>query len=129
MIKVLFIDDDPQAHRTLGLVLPEQYALISAYTAKQGIEAARREPPDLVLLDINLPDFDGIAVLREIASRPAAPPVIMLMGAIIRQYPFARAQSAFSAQRSAPAVERPFRRCCPTVGCTLHKRKMSQHLE
>jgi len=78
MVKVLFIDDDPQAHRTLGLVLPEQYALISAYTAKQGIEAARREPPDLVLLDINLPDFDGIAVLREIASRPAAPPVIML---------------------------------------------------
>jgi DNA-binding NtrC family response regulator len=78
MVNVLFIDDDPQAHRTLELVLPEQYALISAYTAKEGIEAARREPPDLVLLDINLPDADGITVLRQIASRPAAPPVIML---------------------------------------------------
>ena len=113
MVKVLFIDDDPQAHRTLGLVLPEQYALISAYTAKQGIEAARREPPDLVLLDINLPDFDGIAVLREIASRPAAPPVIMPTGTKIRQYPFTRAESAFSAQRSAPAVERPFSTVLP----------------
>jgi DNA-binding NtrC family response regulator len=78
MVKVLFVDDDPQAHRTLDMVLPEQYTLISAYSARQGIDASAREAPDLVLLDINLPDADGIAVLREISSRPAAPPVIML---------------------------------------------------
>jgi DNA-binding NtrC family response regulator len=78
MVSILFIDDDPQAHKTLAHVLPAPYALLSAYTGRQGIEAAAREAPDLVLLDINLPDLDGIAVLRRIAARPAPPPVVML---------------------------------------------------
>jgi len=78
MIKVLFVDDDPRAHRTLEVVLPEEYTLLSAYTATQGIEAAAREAPDVILLDITLPDRDGIAALREIVARPLAPPVVML---------------------------------------------------
>ena len=78
MVKVLFVDDDPQAHKTLAHVLPEQYTLLSAYTARQGIDAAAREAPDVVLLDINLPDMDGIAALRHVAARPAAPPAVML---------------------------------------------------
>jgi CheY-like chemotaxis protein len=59
MVKVLFIDDDPQAQRTLDLVLPEPYTLVSAYSARQGIEAAKRERPDVVLLDITLPTWTG----------------------------------------------------------------------
>jgi DNA-binding NtrC family response regulator len=78
MVKVLFIDDDPQAHATLRIVLPEPYQLLSAYTARQGVETAAREGPDVVLLDINLPDMDGLAALRQIAARPLAPPVVML---------------------------------------------------
>jgi DNA-binding NtrC family response regulator len=78
MIKVLFIDDDPQAQRTLDLVLPEPYTLLSAYSARQGIEAAGRERPDVVLLDITLPDMDGIAALRQITAQPLPPPVVML---------------------------------------------------
>jgi DNA-binding NtrC family response regulator len=78
MVKVLFIDDDPQAHRTLDMVLPEQYVLISAYTARQGIDAASHEAVDVVLLDINLPDLDGIAALKAIVARPLPPPVVML---------------------------------------------------
>ena len=78
MVKVLFIDDDPQAHRTLDMVLPEPYVLISAYTARQGIEAVAHESADVVLLDINLPDLDGIAALKAIVARPLPPPVVML---------------------------------------------------
>ena len=78
MVKVLFVDDDPQAQKTLANILPEQYMLVSAYTARQGLETASRESPDLILLDINLPDMDGIAALRELAARPAAPPILML---------------------------------------------------
>jgi DNA-binding NtrC family response regulator len=80
MVKVLFIDDDPRAHETLDLVLPDLYTLASAYAAGQGIEAATRDPPDVVLLDINLPDMDGIAALRRIVALPDAPPVVMLTG-------------------------------------------------
>jgi DNA-binding NtrC family response regulator len=78
MVKVLFIDDDPQAHATLRLVLPEPYLLLSAYTARQGVETAAREGPDVVLLDINLPDMDGLRALRLIMERPLPPPVVML---------------------------------------------------
>jgi two-component system KDP operon response regulator KdpE len=77
MVKVLFIDDDPKAHAILRLVLPEPYVLLSAYTGAQGVEAAAREGPDAVLLDINLPDMDGVHVLRQITARPLAPPVVM----------------------------------------------------
>ena len=85
MVKVLFIDDEPRTHRTLEIVLPDPSVLYSAYSARQGIEAAEREGPDVVLLDINLPDMDGIAVLRRIMARPCPPPVIMLTATTIRQ--------------------------------------------
>ncbi|MCX7040991.1 MAG: sigma-54 dependent transcriptional regulator [Spirochaetes bacterium] len=80
MVKVLFVDDDPGAHRLLQHILPKVYTLLSARTGQEGLEAAAREAPDVVLLDIDLPDIDGIAVLRELAARPLAPPVVMLTG-------------------------------------------------
>ena len=78
MVRVLFIDDDPLAHETLRLILPDPYLVESAYTARQGVEAAARGGPDVVLLDINLPDMDGLRALRQIAALPLAPPVVML---------------------------------------------------
>ncbi len=80
MVKVLLVDDDTQAHATLRLILPDTYAVLSAYTARQGVEMAAREGPDVVLLDISLPDMDGLRALRQIAARPVAPPVVMLTG-------------------------------------------------
>jgi DNA-binding NtrC family response regulator len=80
MVKVLFVDDDPGAHKLLLHILPRAYTLLSARTGQEGLEAAAREAPDVVLLDIDLPDIDGIAVLRELAARPLAPPVVMLTG-------------------------------------------------
>jgi DNA-binding NtrC family response regulator len=78
MVKVLFVDDDPQAHKTLQAVLPGAYTLVSAFTGRDGETAAARERPDVVLLDIGLPDIDGIEVLKRLASKVDAPPVIML---------------------------------------------------
>jgi DNA-binding NtrC family response regulator len=78
MVTVLFIDDDPQAHSTLSFVLSEIFALASAYTGAEGLAKLERERPDVVLLDIGLPDMDGIRVLQGILSRPPAPPVVML---------------------------------------------------
>ena len=78
MVKVLLIDDDKQAHATLCLILPDTYSVLSAYTARQGVEMAARDGPDVVLLDIKLPDMDGLQALRQITARPLAPPVVML---------------------------------------------------
>jgi DNA-binding NtrC family response regulator len=78
MIRILFIDDDPQAQKTLSMVLRERYTVVSALSAAEGLEVLEKADPDVVLLDINLPDRSGLDVLDEILARPAAPPVIML---------------------------------------------------
>jgi DNA-binding NtrC family response regulator len=78
MLKVLFIDDDRPLHETFDLVLSERCTLLSAYTGAEGLEIFEREAPDVVLLDINLPDLDGVSVLRRMAARPFPPPIIML---------------------------------------------------
>jgi DNA-binding NtrC family response regulator len=78
MIRILFIDDDPQAQKTLATVLGERYVFHSALTAAEGLDALQAVDPQVVLLDINLPDRSGLDILEEILLRPLAPPVIML---------------------------------------------------
>jgi len=78
MIRVLFIDDDPQAQATLGMILAERYTVLSAASAAEGLRALHDQDPDVVLLDIDLPDRDGLALLEDIMSCPSPPPVIML---------------------------------------------------
>jgi len=78
MIRLLFIDDDPQAQRTLKLVLDGECEVSSAFTGRQGIQRVREQDPDVVLLDIALPDLNGLEVLKRIVALPAAPPVVML---------------------------------------------------
>ncbi|MBN1699980.1 MAG: sigma-54-dependent Fis family transcriptional regulator [Spirochaetales bacterium] len=78
MIRLLLIDDDPRLHETLGMVLSDEYTIISAYTGEEGIEKALIAQPDVVLLDVNLPDTDGISVLAAICSTITHPPVVML---------------------------------------------------
>ncbi len=78
MTRLLFIDDDPKAQDTLTMVLADSYHVTSAFTGEQGIEIVRDENPDVVLLDINLLDIDGLKVLEQIMAIPRPPPVVML---------------------------------------------------
>ena len=78
MIRILFVDDDPQAQKTLSMVLHKQYVVVSALSAAEGLDLLGKTDPDVVLLDINLPDVSGLDLLDQIVARPAAPPVIML---------------------------------------------------
>ncbi len=66
-----------QAHRTLKLVLENGHTILSAYTGAQGVAMARAEDPDVVLLDLRLPDSHGLEVLREILEIPLPPSVVM----------------------------------------------------
>ena len=84
MNRLLFIDDDPQAQKTLKMVLAERYSLYSAFTAASGLAMLDDIDPDLVLLDIDLPDGSGLDVLAEILQRSTPPPVIMVAGFKIR---------------------------------------------
>ena len=78
MVRVLFIDDDPRAQATLSMILAGRYTLLAACSAAEGLRALHDQDPDVVLLDIDLPDRDGLSLLEDIVSLPSPPPVIML---------------------------------------------------
>ncbi len=78
MIKVLFIDDNKPTQNTLKMILPDNYTIISAYSSTEGMERLKEENIDVILLDIDLPDRDGIKTLKAIKTTHNPPPVVML---------------------------------------------------
>jgi DNA-binding NtrC family response regulator len=78
MLKVLLVDDDRMLQESLDLALSERCTLLSALTGADGLAMFERDAPDAVLLDIDLPDLDGVAVLQRMVARPFPPPIIML---------------------------------------------------
>jgi len=78
MLNVLLVDDDRMLQESLGLALSDRCTLRSALTGGDGLESFEREPPDVGLLALDLPDLDGGSVLHRMVAKPLAPPVIML---------------------------------------------------
>ena len=77
--KILAVDDTPENLRLLEAILsPRGYQLVTAQSGTAGLEAVQREHPDLVLLDILMPDIDGIEILQELRSFEPHMPVIMM---------------------------------------------------
>jgi two-component system KDP operon response regulator KdpE len=73
-VHILVIDDEPQMQKFLRTCLgAEGYRVVEATKGKEGLELARTHNPDLVLLDLGLPDMDGTEVtkaLREWSTKP-----------------------------------------------------------
>lgn len=80
MTRVLIVDDEPQILRALRINLQARhYDVIAAADGTQAIAAVQAEHPDVVVLDLGLPDIDGVQVIR--ALRAWTPvPVIVLSG-------------------------------------------------
>ncbi len=80
MTRVLVVDDEPQILRALRINLRvRNYDVDIAATASQALEAAARHPPDLVILDLGLPDLDGVQVIEGLRGWTQAP-IIVLSG-------------------------------------------------
>jgi two-component system, OmpR family, KDP operon response regulator KdpE len=78
MSKVLVVDDEPQILRALRVNLAARsYVVVTAATGRQALDAAASEQPDLVLLDLGLPDIDGIEVIRSLRTWTTIPIVIL----------------------------------------------------
>ena len=75
---ILVVDDEPQIRRVLRSTLSSNgYVITEAKTGEEALESMRKERPDLVLLDVNMPGIGGIAACREI-RRAFDAPIIML---------------------------------------------------
>lgn len=79
--RILVVDDDKQIARLIRSYLEQAgYQVVVAYDGETALHALRRESPDLVVLDLMLPDRDGWDVTRTVRSDPAlaATPIIMV---------------------------------------------------
>ena len=80
MTRVLVVDDEPQILRALRINLRvRQYDVHIAATGAEALEQASKHPPDLVILDLGLPDLDGVEVIQGLRGWTTAP-IIVLSG-------------------------------------------------
>lgn len=75
---VLVCDDEPSVQAALRLVLERDYTLAFASDGEEALAVFRRQPADLVLLDIKLPKRDGLEVLKALMAETPQPRVVML---------------------------------------------------
>ncbi|MDQ1464167.1 MAG: two-component system, OmpR family, operon response regulator KdpE [Actinomycetota bacterium] len=80
MTKILVVDDEPQIVRALSITLKARaYEVVIAVSGRQALAVAAQSSPDLVLLDLGLPDLDGVDVIRGLRSWSKVP-IIVLSG-------------------------------------------------
>ncbi len=75
---ILIVDDDASIRKGLSLVLHDKYAVITAANGSEAIALFQRERPDIVLLDVGLPEIDGVEVLQQIKQNDPNAAVIMV---------------------------------------------------
>jgi two-component system KDP operon response regulator KdpE len=78
MTRLLVVDDEPQILRALRINLhARQYDVVTAGTGRGALDAATEAHPDLVILDLGLPDMDGVEVIRTLRKWTQVPIVIL----------------------------------------------------
>ncbi len=79
MATILLIDDEPSILKTLKIFLDAKgYTVYTAQTGNEGLSLYHQRNPDLVILDIRLPDRDGLSILRQIQDEESLAKVIMI---------------------------------------------------
>ncbi|PHQ86745.1 MAG: two-component system response regulator CreB, partial [Thalassobium sp.] len=72
--KILIVDDDPQIRDMLQIALGQaDFDVVQASDGAMAVTLAARERPDLIVLDIGLPEMDGLAVCREVRKSSEVP--------------------------------------------------------
>jgi len=81
--KILIVDDDPQVHKILSTVLNKDYEVELALDATQALGKMAVSRPDLIILDIMMPDMSGIELCQKIRSQSQANrgPLILMLSA------------------------------------------------
>jgi two-component system alkaline phosphatase synthesis response regulator PhoP len=87
--KILVVDDEPDLVEAVAIILESKgYTVVKAYGGVEGLKKARAENPDLIVLDVMMPDKDGYAVCKELkadANYRSIP--ILLLTAVISNIP------------------------------------------
>jgi DNA-binding NtrC family response regulator len=75
---ILIVDDEKGARQSLEVILEDDYQVLAAENGREALEIFRKESIDLILLDVHMPDMDGLEVLRKIKEQDEEIDVIMV---------------------------------------------------
>ena len=89
MARILIVDDDPDIVESVTMVLQKKnHEVIQAYGGVEGLEKAKKEKPDAIILDVMMPDKDGYAVCKELKADPGCKTIpILLLTAVVSKIP------------------------------------------
>src|SRR5512136_157961 len=90
--KILIVDDDPDLVEAVTMILEsKKYDVAAAYGGIEGLQKAKAENPDLIVLDVMMPDKDGYAVCKELKSDPQLSQIpVLLLTAVVSHIPTTR---------------------------------------
>jgi DNA-binding response OmpR family regulator len=82
ILKILIADDDADLRSALAeqLSLHQEFAAVPATTGEEALAVVQKEIPDLVIMDVGLPDMDGREVVKQLRAQGFKNPIIMLTG-------------------------------------------------
>ena len=83
--RILVVDDDPDLVEAISMILKSKhYEVIVAYGGVEGLEKAKTEKPDLIVLDVMMPDKDGYTVCKELKADPVLCEIpVLLLTAVV----------------------------------------------
>ncbi len=76
--RILVVDDEPGARQSLEVILEDQYEVLSAGSGQEALEILQKTSVELILLDVNMPEMDGLETLRRIKQQEEEVDVIMV---------------------------------------------------
>ena len=87
MAKILVVDDDPDLVESVTTILESRnHDIIQAYGGIEGLEKAKAEKPDAIILDVMMPDKDGYSVCKELKGDPEYCDIpVLLLTAVVSQ--------------------------------------------
>ena len=87
--KILIVDDDPDLVEAVSIILESKgYEVVAAYDGVEGLKKARTENPDLIVLDVMMPNKDGYEVCKELKADEKYRAIpILLLTAVVENIP------------------------------------------
>src|SRR4030095_4771303 len=106
--KVLVVDDEESIRSTMKMIFEyEGYDCVLAAGGEAALKIAKRERPDLIFLDVKMPQMDGLEVLKQLKAVDGSPPVVILSGhGTVRTAVEATTLGAFDFIEKPPETER-----------------------
>jgi len=123
MQKILIADDDAINRQVLAELLKPDYAVVLAKNGAQALELAARHAPDLILLDVMMPDMDGHAVLRQLRTgSPAGHPTVIFISGLDRP----EDEAAGLNMGAADYISKPFNATVVLARVAMHLQMLRQ---